>query len=163
SALQGTLTILDNDSGSPPAATVLTGDFNGDKAPDFVRVDPQQGTLQIALRNGTTVAEQPLVAVAMLQDWKDLRVADVNGDGRDDVIGRLGSLSGVPGDWSVARSTGSSFVVENWHGNWNSHTDWKDVQVGDFNGDYRQDLAGRDPATGDWQVALSTGTQFISQ
>ena len=37
---------------------------------------------------------------------------------------------------------------------------WVDVQVGDFNGDGKADIAGFDPATGQWWLALSTGQAF---
>src|SRR5262249_29508554 len=37
---------------------------------------------------------------------------------------------------------------------------WINVRSGDFNGDGLTDIAGWDPATGNWQVSLSTGTGF---
>src|SRR5262249_26240540 len=37
--------------------------------------------------------------------------------------------------------------------------DWRDVMTGDFNGDGKQDIAGRD-FLGRWWVSLSTGSNF---
>jgi hypothetical protein len=37
---------------------------------------------------------------------------------------------------------------------------WLDVQVGDFNGDGKADLAGRVFQSGEWWVSLSTGSSF---
>src|SRR5207237_534738 len=62
----------------------------------------------------------------------------------------------------VALSTGSSLTSQSW-GSWSPAVSWTDIVVGDFNGDHRQDVAGLDPTTGIWQVALSTGTRFINQ
>jgi autotransporter-associated beta strand protein len=39
---------------------------------------------------------------------------------------------------------------------------WRDVLTGDFNGDGKQDIAGRD-AAGHWWVALSTGSGFLNE
>jgi hypothetical protein len=37
---------------------------------------------------------------------------------------------------------------------------WSDVQIGDFTGDGRDDIVGRDPSTGEVWVAASNGTGF---
>jgi len=57
--------------------------------------------------------------------WNDVQVADVNGDGKSDVIGRTSS-----DDWWVAKSTGMGFVNEKW-GYWSPVT-WLDINVGAF-------------------------------
>jgi hypothetical protein len=65
----------------------------------------------------------------------------------------------------VAQSTGSSFITRLW-GRWGAGANtWTDVLVGDFNGDGRDDLAGRQVSTGDWWVALANnaGDGFINQ
>ncbi len=137
---------------------VQPGDFNGDGSPDLVQIDVQDGTLQLALSSGTTLTNPAPTAVPSLANWTDILVADVNGDGRDDVVGR----DRTTGAWQVALSTGTSFVVQNWQGAWDPTAAWTDVVVGDFTGDGRQDIAARNPVTGAWEVAISTGTQFVS-
>jgi hypothetical protein len=72
----------------------------------------------------------------------------------DDIAGRF------DGRWYVARSTGTQFVTEHWT-TWSPTADWRDVSVGDFNGDGRDDLAGR--AGGAWWVAKSNGTAFVTE
>jgi phosphoglycerol transferase len=84
----------------------------------------------------------------------DVHVADVNGDGLDDIVGRQ------EGDWWVARSTGSGFVNERWS-HWSQTEQWRNVQVADVNGDGRDDLVGR--TGGDWWVARSTGSGFVNE
>src|SRR5439155_478382 len=53
------------------------------------------------------------------------------------------------------------FTNQRW-GSWDSTVAWVDVQTGDFNGDGLTDVVGRNPATGQWEVALSTGSSFNS-
>jgi hypothetical protein len=43
---------------------------------------------------------------------------------------------------------------------WAPSETWVDVQIGDFNGDGKMDLAGRDQATGSWWTALSSGSSL---
>jgi len=45
-------------------------------------------------------------------------------------------------------------------GSWSPAVNWTDVHTGDFDGDGTADVIGRDPATGQWWVALSTGSGF---
>jgi len=75
----------------------------------------------------------------------------------DDIVGRADST----GDWWVAKSDGSSFTSEKW-GKWGSTAGWVDVQIGDFNGDGRDDVVGRS-ASGDWWVAKSNGSGFVNE
>jgi hypothetical protein len=76
----------------------------------------------------------------------------------DDVIGRNSST----GQWNLAVSNGSSAFTSIPFGSWDPSKTWVDVQVGDFNGDGRPDVAGRDAATGNWWVGLSSGSGFSS-
>ena len=90
--------------------------------------------------------------------WSNVVSADFNRDGRADIAGR-NSL----GQWFVARSTGTTpatngFASTQW-GLWSTSTVWSDVQIGDFNGDGRADIAGRS-TIGQWWVNRSTGTSF---
>ena len=90
--------------------------------------------------------------------WQNVVVADFNRDGRADIAGR-NSL----GQWFVSQSTGTTpannaFAISQW-GLWSTATTWNDVQVGDFNGDGRVDIAGRS-TIGQWCVNRSTGTSF---
>jgi len=76
-------------------------------------------------------------------------VADVDGDGKDDIVGRRG------GNWWVARSTGASFTTQLW-GYW-VNLGWQDVNIIDVDQDGNADIVGRANNGGLW-VARSNGT-----
>ncbi|MEV4541462.1 S8 family serine peptidase [Micromonospora echinaurantiaca] len=83
--------------------------------------------------------------------------ADVNGDGRDDVVS---FTRGVAADVSVALSTGGAFgPATRWHDYFAAQQEIP--LLGDVNGDRRDDLITftRGPSA-DVYVALSTGTAF---
>jgi hypothetical protein len=84
--------------------------------------------------------------------WRDPRIGDFNGDGRDDVIARYA------GTWWVGTSNGSAFSASLWT-TW-SDIAWQNVTVGDFNGDGRDDIAGR--ALTQWWVGASSGSTFAT-
>ncbi|MBJ43498.1 MAG: hypothetical protein CMJ80_09525 [Planctomycetaceae bacterium] len=90
-----------------------------------------------------------------VSQWSDIRVADVDGNGVDDIIGRE-----PDGTLWTARSQEARFSIEPW-GSWATDVDWLHVGVGDFNGDGLQEVVGF--ADGTWQVSGSTGTRFINE
>ncbi len=75
-------------------------------------------------------------------------LADVNGDGLDDIVGRNGAK------WWVARSNGQAFVAENW-GTWSTKVQWYDVRIADVDGDGCDDILGR-AQNGEWWVVRLT-------
>ncbi len=86
-------------------------------------------------------------------------VGDFNGDGRDDLIGRVATN----GDWWIANSTGGSFANERW-GRWSANVAWMDVTVGNLNGNGPSDLFGRVARNGDWWAARSNGSNgFVNE
>ncbi len=107
--------------------------------------------------NGTSLVTNAWGAWSPSISWSDVRVGDLDGDGRDDVVGRITTN----GQWWVARSNGTQFVNEFWT-TWSTAVNWNDVQMGDFNGDGREDLIGR-ASDGTWWVARSTGTTFVNE
>jgi hypothetical protein len=86
-------------------------------------------------------------------------VGDFTGNGKDDIAGMVKQT----GQWWVALSNGSSFTNKLWT-TWAPDRpgtlDWVDVQVGDFTGSGRDDIAARYLQTGQWWMNLSTGTSF---
>lgn len=87
-------------------------------------------------------------------EWVDVRVADLNGDGRDDVFGRMAG-----GPWWAALSTGTGFAAAGLWAGW-ANVDWKDVTLADLNGDGKADLLAR--SSGQWWGGLSTGATFAA-
>jgi hypothetical protein len=59
----------------------------------------------------------------------------------------------------VGQSTGSSFINSLWD-KWSTSVTWVDVQVGDFNGDGKNDITGRVLQSGQWWTGVSTGSSF---
>lgn len=145
-----------------------TGDVDGDGLDDaitFVRnaqTGPAAGDVLVALSNGAGFGAP--------QKWHDAfcganeicKVADVNGDGRADIIAFVRSVGHV---W-VALSNGSSFGASSiW--NYFFCVGQEICEVGDVNRDGRADLitflrgtSASDPKTGDVYVSLSNGSSF---
>jgi hypothetical protein len=89
--------------------------------------------------------------------WDAFFVRDLNNDGFVDVLGK------AAGEWWVSISDAGLSFTNNaaalWAG-WSSAVQWKDARVGDFNGDNYADITARHPLSGNWFVALGTGTAF---
>ena len=64
------------------------------------------------------------------------------------------------GVWHIARSTGTSFVDMSFGSLFDPTQTWIDILAADFTGDGRTDLAAMNAATGQWYVAVDTGTSF---
>lgn len=139
---------------------VLAGDFNADGQDDIVVRDGPTGQwwagYTYALGNSYIDASfEPLAAWSTGVTWSDIRVADLNGDHRDDLIGRWNES----GQWWSVQSGATSAINAYW-GNWTPGITWSDVGTGDFNGDGRADIVGRWLETGQWWVGESNGTGF---
>jgi hypothetical protein len=85
--------------------------------------------------------------------WVDVHVADLKGDGKADIVGRVQSN----GQWWEAISTGINFNNVLW-ARCSASVNWTDGLVCDLNGDGKADIVARDPTTGAWWTALSTRT-----
>nr|WP_283809149.1 DUF2334 domain-containing protein [Tumebacillus amylolyticus] len=91
---------------------VAVGDFNGDGRSDLVAWNRRTGDWKVALSNGRQlmptaghVGTYWRRGFGVGDQWK-LLVADVNGDGRDDVL----LVDSAKGLWLVARNEGDRFV-----------------------------------------------------
>jgi hypothetical protein len=82
-----------------------------------------------------------------------MALADVNGDGKADIIGRNIST----GDVQVGISTGTKFSPSTTWIGWGSAYS---MEFADVNGDGKADIVGRNSSTGDVQVGISTGVNF---
>jgi hypothetical protein len=73
-----------------------------------------------------------------------------------------GNLIMTNGQWWIAKSNGSNGFSNTAWATWNPLVQWVDVQTGDFNGDGKKDIIGRDLQTGNWWVGISTGSSFVT-
>jgi hypothetical protein len=126
-----------------------------DAADDVLFNDPT--TLGITAARSTGSAFTTFAAGALRQGvtFSELLTGDFNGDGRLDIAGR----NSANGEVLVALATANQFVTGASWTTFSTVTTFKDMVVGDFNGDGRDDIAGRS-AQGQLLVALSTGTKF---
>ena len=88
--------------------------------------------------------------------WSDLLVGDVNGDQRDDIVGRTDR-----GRWWVGLSDGRRFKIALW-GQWSTKVAWSDVALVDVTGDGKDELVGRTDR-GVWWVSHHVGQRFVHQ
>ncbi|NCA12370.1 VCBS repeat-containing protein, partial [bacterium] len=86
-----------------------------------------------------------------------LMSGDINGDGRDDIVGRT-----TGGAWWGAISTGSAFT-NTYLGAWTDPGPWVNVMIGDLTGDGKADVFGRNSVTGQWLAGISSGTAFTNR
>jgi hypothetical protein len=138
-------------------------DVNGDGKDDLVGFSRGYGNSWLVYKsNGASFDVTPVKWSSRL-GWTDFVVADFNGDGRDDIAARTNSVAASATAWwvSTATASGTFGTSQRWDG-WGAG-DWKDVQAADYNGDGKADLVGRDPVTGQWRLAQSTGTVFQSR
>lgn len=124
-------------SGYPTKGNKLlrVGDFNGDGKTDILHYHDQNRWI-VSYYNGKNFASKfiPVTKTILTSDLgnKELRVMDVNGDGKSDIVLLAGTHKVI---WY---STGNQFVEKYddmpWNGN---HKDY--LLVGDFDGDGRMD------------------------
>jgi len=74
------------------------------------------------------------------------------------IVGRVAQS----GQWWVAKSNGSSGFSNSFFTSWSPAVTWVDVHTGDFSGDGRDDIIGRDLASGNWWVGVSNGSSYVT-
>jgi autotransporter-associated beta strand protein len=137
---------------------VKVGDFNGDGKDDIIGRVLQSGQWWVGQSTGTSFTNNFWDTWSPGVTWADVRVADFNGDGKADIVGRVLES----GQWWVGLSLGNSFKTSLWAA-WNPNVTWVNVNVGDFNGDGQADIVGRVLESGQWWVGLSDGvTSFTT-
>ena len=138
---------------------VGTGDFNGDGRSDIVwRNTNGAFTTWLAQANGGFVSNDANSFTTLPTAWRVDGVGDFNGDGSDDLVWR-----NTDGSFTTWLSQANGAFVSN---DANSFTtlpnSWQIVEVGDYNGDGRDDILWRrdDGAFTSW-LAQGNGS-FVS-
>ncbi|MEU4194759.1 DUF2961 domain-containing protein [Kribbella sp. NPDC026611] len=138
----------------------MVGDFNGDGRDDIVTFTRgTAGDVYVALSDGTKFNGDGWLWHGDFGFGTEVQdVGDFDGDGRDDIATfTRGSSASV----YVALSDGKSFLGRGWK--WHGHfaVGTETPNVGDYNGDGRDDIATFTGGTaGDVYVATSTGGSF---
>jgi hypothetical protein len=137
---------------------VRVGDFNGDGKSDITGRVLQSGEWWTGISTGSSFNTTLWTTWSAAVTWVDVRVGDFNGDGSSDIIGR----DKQTGRWQLATSNGSTAFTNSLYDTWSPAVTWVDVQVGDFNGDGRDDITGRVLQSGEWWTSLSNGSKGTS-
>ena len=136
---------------------VQFADFDGNGLQDVVAQNPTNGRWTVGLSNGQRFVFNTWgTGWTPINRYTDHIVGDFNGDGRDDIAGR----NTATGEWRLGISTGSTFTDVTWGEAWNTNVPWTEVQVGDFNGDGRDDIYALASGSMQQYVAYSTGSSF---
>ncbi|WP_353129861.1 gliding motility-associated C-terminal domain-containing protein [Parapedobacter pyrenivorans] len=141
--------------------TALMGDLNGDGKTDAVLFDPQDGNWYVSLSEGDGFSPPVTWAVGNGVGSTKQFLADVNGDGKDDAI--IYFHTGLVGAWYVGLSDGKGAIggFSPWINAFGHTADGH--LLADVNGDGRADAVVVEKSTGNWSVALSSGTGFVTQ
>lgn len=135
--------------GSDPGEVGIA-DLDGDRRPDAVACIGWPAVVSVAMNRGGRLTTPRRVAIG--RPCKDLALADLNGDGRIDLVA---VSAGYANDVTVALGDGrGSFRVRQRIAAGRSP---RDVQVGDLNGDRRLDLVIVNDASDDALVFLGRG------
>ena len=152
-----------NSIGKDPSDVIVSGDANGDGKDDLIDFARKEGKVYVALSTGTSFSTPALWHgfFAISTDERP-RVADLNGDGKVDIVTFATNSPTAFGDVYVSLSTGTRF------GDNDSSVKWHDffairpeeeVRIGDLNGDGRDDFfTFLPPPFAQCYTALSQGT-----
>ena len=152
------------DTGFDYPYAITTGDFNGDGRPDIAVAswDDAQG-FSTLINQGSGYEQSEGFAAAhfwsMDSVWSEggIASADVNGDGRDDIVVSAWDGDTGNGGVMVAYNDGTgAFPSEN-QDFLDTNTYPAAVTVGDFNGDNKPDIAAADSDSNDLRVLYNSG------
>ena len=121
------------------------GDFNGDGRDDILwRNDNGQLSDWLGQANGGFVGNDGNALVSVSTSWKVIGVGDFNGDNRDDILWR--NDNGQLSNW-LGQANGG-FAGNDVNALTSVPLSWHIAQIGDFNGDGRDDILWRSDTGG---------------
>lgn len=137
----------------------FVGDFNGDNRDDIAAYNSVRQQWVVALANGTFFERSVWHSSFAGNSSMSLQaIADVNADGRKDLVYRSGNSD----TWTIGLSTGTSFLMQSWNvpAFLNSVSSATALQVADVNADGGEDLIAA--VNGGYQVALADNGEFAA-
>lgn len=148
------------------SSAALFGRVNADKKVDLVLYSFARGEAYVALSDGTRLLAPRLYASGLpkfTETTFEVALADVNGDGLDDLIIMNHGADNVEGAAiaTVALNTGSGFSLPlqaKWNASWCAS--YQRCLAADINGDHKADLVAFTPQFGTVWGTLSTGGAF---
>ncbi|MFO1021013.1 MAG: VCBS repeat-containing protein [Planctomycetales bacterium] len=133
----------------------LTGDINGDGRAELIVESASGGWFALG-SNGTSFRTRRLLNWDPSLDWQDVGIADLDGDGADEIFAR----SGVTGDWWAIEWNGTAYQsIKLEH--WNPASQYTNLMLGDVTGDGRVDIVQRDSIGNFWAITFN-GTEYKS-
>jgi hypothetical protein len=111
--------VWSNSIGFDPSDVLASGDANGDGKKDLILFARQQGKVYVALSTGSSfAAPTQWHGFFAVSTYERPRVADVNGDGKDDIVTFATDSPTSFGDVYTSISTGTRFGVNDVSNKW---------------------------------------------
>ena len=134
--------------------SIETGDFNGDGRTDIAGLSSTGQWIGLV---GKASGGWETVSLGFwspaLKFTNDIVTGDFNGDGKTDIAGRTEAGQW----WAAIANTDTVGFTNALIGGWSTSVSWKNVNVGDFNGDGQADIIAR-ASNGQWWGLVSDGT-----
>ena len=133
------------------------GDLDGDRKDDALLRHVRTGEWHYVPMDGTNALEGAgSIALPNDLDWQLAWLADLNGDGRDDVL-----LRGANGEWHYSPTLHGRQRLAAGGADLPSDVEWRLAGIGDLNGDARDDVLLRHSG-GRWQYRAMDGGERIA-